>query len=397
MTLTSVGYGALLPPDENATEQTIAILCMVTSACFWVYTIGKASAVAATMNPEATQYRNEFDALNFFMRKRGLQSELRVHLRTYFHATRRLNQRGETHLLTRMSPLLRGQVALQAHRDWLQCVWWLAFDTSLLSHFNTGAEEHEAFIASLAMRLRGSAFVCEERIPGGTLCILRRGLVSRRWRFHGPGRVWGEDCIIERAELRDESAAIALTYVELLSLSPTDLHIAVRDFPGVRARLRAATLRITMARVLIRAIKNIPEEKLSAIIDDAKLKVAQERGESPSTTPRQEPAQLEMTVAGSPRAAEATAEDRLRVVRNVALVLGVESRGGALRCTNVLGGAAPVTQQTCEAIATAVRAEKRMDTRGLNGGGARGEDAAGIGRRLSTAMRHVITGESLEA
>ena len=58
-------------------------------------------------------------------------------------------------------------------------------------------------MSHLAMRLSGHAFVREERVPLGPMYILRRGLCSRGWRFFGPGRVWGEDMIIDRPHLLD--------------------------------------------------------------------------------------------------------------------------------------------------------------------------------------------------
>ena len=98
--------------------------------------------------------------------------------------------------------------------------------------------------------------------------------------------------------------------------------------------------------------------------------------------------------ASRPAATGAAAEEeRLRVVRSVADLLGVDVRG-MVGCADMRRG---VSQHACEAIDAVVRAEKRCVA---NGGVGREEEpggSPGIGQRISVAMRHVITGESLEA
>ena len=75
--------------------------------------------------------------------------------------------------------------------------------------------EQEAFVAQLACALHHASFVSEERIPVGSLYILRRGLCSRGWNFLGPGRVFGEDLILKYPQLIDATPTVALTYVEV--------------------------------------------------------------------------------------------------------------------------------------------------------------------------------------
>ena len=44
----------------------------------------------------------------------------------YFHNCRKMYRiSGDTEVLERMSPMLRGVVALEAHRPWLRRVWYL--------------------------------------------------------------------------------------------------------------------------------------------------------------------------------------------------------------------------------------------------------------------------------
>ena len=143
-------------------------------------------------------------------------------LRVYFHNCRKMYRvSGDTEILERMSPMLRGVVALEAHRPWLRRVWYLdpqvKYEEGPVS--SELRSEQEAFVAQLACSLMLCSFVSEERIAVGSLYILRKGLCSRGWNFLGPGRVWGEDLIINYPQLIDTTPTVALTYVEVLRLA----------------------------------------------------------------------------------------------------------------------------------------------------------------------------------
>ena len=100
MTLTSIGYGEMLPALSNYHEQFLCVLLMLGSSMVWVYMcaiasamhvyhridhscvpsrrrMGQMCAIASTMDPDTTQFRNSLDALNSFMRDRGLNPEAR--------------------------------------------------------------------------------------------------------------------------------------------------------------------------------------------------------------------------------------------------------------------------------------------------------------------------------
>ena len=131
MTLTSIGYGAMLPPASNSSEMFLCVVLMMVSSMIWVYTMGQMCAIATSMDPDTTAFHNNMDALNAFMRERGLQTDLRVRCRTFFHATRKMaTLTDDSELLEKMSPLLRGTVALETHRSWLSR-FFVAVSTNL--------------------------------------------------------------------------------------------------------------------------------------------------------------------------------------------------------------------------------------------------------------------------
>ena len=141
----------------------------------------------------------------------------------YFHNCRKMYRiSGDTEVLERMSPMLRGVVALEAHRPWLRRVWYLDPQVQYEEGSSLASElwsEQEAFVAKLACALVHCSFSSEERIPVGSLYILRKGLCSRGWKFLGPGRVWGEDLILNYPQLIETTPTVALTYVEVAATS----------------------------------------------------------------------------------------------------------------------------------------------------------------------------------
>lgn len=163
--------------------------------------IGSVAAIATTLNPDQADYENTMDQLNFFMRERDLPFEMRTSLRDFFKSARRVNQlSNDTDLMNKLTPELQSTVALAANREWLNKVWFCRE----LWHTREGV----AFIAQLAQQLVLRNFVASERVPVGMLCIVRKGLVVKMWRFLGARKVWGEDFILDNEELIDHSRTL---------------------------------------------------------------------------------------------------------------------------------------------------------------------------------------------
>lgn len=122
MTITSVGYGQMLP--LNTAERIICSTLMMFSGLAWTYIIAQTAGVLSTLNPDAIIFRNSLDDLNHFMRDRRLPRSLRHGLRDYFHNARHVHKaNGDARLLAKLSPLLQAQVALEANRAWLEQIW----------------------------------------------------------------------------------------------------------------------------------------------------------------------------------------------------------------------------------------------------------------------------------
>ena len=112
MTLTSIGYGDVLPATFE--EQGWMTLFMLLGGVVWAYIIGSFCGVVATLDLHTTEFRQTMDELNHFMSKEDIDPGLRRDLRAYFHQARSLQEaHASKRLLERMSPMLKGMVAMQ--------------------------------------------------------------------------------------------------------------------------------------------------------------------------------------------------------------------------------------------------------------------------------------------
>jgi len=244
MTITSIGYGEMLP--VNTGERFICSLMMLASGMVWTFVLSTLAGVAATLNPNAVLFQTTMDSLNTFMRERQLPRQMRRQLREYFDHARRVREvSDDAQLLQSMSPLLQGTVAFAANKEWLDKIWWLRMMSS------RGTRDSREFIANLAKSLDLTAYVASERPPLGQLYVLRKGMCIKNWNFMRAGRVWGDDLILENRRLMDHSQAVALTYIEVMSISKEAVDSSCDQFPLARQTIDKAALHIRMQRALL--------------------------------------------------------------------------------------------------------------------------------------------------
>ena len=242
MTLTSIGYGEFLP--VNTTERIFLIVLMVLSGFVWTFVIGKVSMVCTSLDPNTIAYQNDMDSLNFFMRDRQLNKELRLSLRDYFAQSREIRQRiQDQKLIEKMSPLLQNTVSFEANRVWLDQIWYLR---NVENMYETG----QSFLARLCKRIQVCGYVQKERLPLGQLYIIARGIVVKNWRFFGVGKVWGEDMLIKNPELVDHAQGVAVTYVEAYYLRKSDFVDTMSEYPELRLHIERLVRRIGIQRAL---------------------------------------------------------------------------------------------------------------------------------------------------
>ena len=83
--------------------------------------------VISTMSPGVTDFRLTIEGLNNYMSINHLPPSMRQRLRDYFHRARHLWQTNASQqILSKLSPMLQGEILLQANEAWLVHVPWLA-------------------------------------------------------------------------------------------------------------------------------------------------------------------------------------------------------------------------------------------------------------------------------
>lgn len=199
MTITSVGYGDIVPDKYNAVEQLICSFIMLVSGMMWGYLIGTFCGLAASLSPSVQAFREDLSALNSMMTIYALPNELRYRLREYIHETQHLrNTVARNALLNKLSPAMQGEVQLLVNQKWISRIWFLA------------SAEVELLI-ELSFSLSALVFPPREFCPSGFMYIVQRGSAFRLGKMKREMSVWGDDVILEDADLQIQIPAISVT------------------------------------------------------------------------------------------------------------------------------------------------------------------------------------------
>jgi len=152
------------------------------------------------------------DEMNIMMKFRGFPTEMRQRLRG-FVASSKTAQRQKRHreILCSLSPGLRGEVALQINRVWLEKV-------SFLKPF-MHSQGIPAVIVEICLVMQFEMYAQSETLGHPqVLYIMHRGLVSHRGRLRRQGSVWGIDFVLSDLNLIEPTESFCLTYTEVATL-----------------------------------------------------------------------------------------------------------------------------------------------------------------------------------
>ena len=181
-----------------------------------------------------------------------MPSELTVKLRSYFRNTMHLiRSRRYEGLLQKMSTRLRGDAAYRMCEFRLRTVPFLV-------HPDLEPE----FMCNLAIKYRTCVYSRLERVPCSELFIVERGVVAKRGRLGLSGACFGKDVILSNDNLRDIGDAIALTFVQTISLTQRDIFELLPDYPKAFYTVRKAALRMALVRALCKAAQIVKQSNL---------------------------------------------------------------------------------------------------------------------------------------
>jgi hypothetical protein len=231
MTLTGIGYGDIVP--LNTFERNVVTFFMLVGGCCWTFVLGSMASVFTTVSADGNTFNARLDLLNQMLTERNLDQDLRLRIRNFYHQAREARVSAHyTDLIEEMSPALQGEVALACNRLWVDSIWWL-----------NGASQE--FVLCLVSSVVTMLYAQREvfTLPF-TLFVLSRGIVARKASILRHGAVWGEDQVLLKSwKLMDHSTCVALTFVEVYTLSRDRLDSALARFPEDARLARKAYVR----------------------------------------------------------------------------------------------------------------------------------------------------------
>eukprot|EP00966_Prymnesium_polylepis_P318180 7349520-Prymnesium_polylepis.1 len=165
------------------------------------------------------------DDLNKLLRHQRVPQALRHRLREYFHQTHHLMRaHARQVLLSQMSPMLQGELALELNKKWLENVPFLW-------------RSEPQFVVQVAMSLTGAVYVPGELPPPGFLYMISRGVGLFGGKVLMAGGCWGQDVILRSRRLRRLSA-LPLTYLEVYRIGREEILDLASCYPIAQSKIR---------------------------------------------------------------------------------------------------------------------------------------------------------------
>mmetsp|Transcript_30867 Transcript_30867/g.67555 ORF Transcript_30867/g.67555 Transcript_30867/m.67555 type:complete len:725 (+) Transcript_30867:103-2277(+) len=236
MTMTSIGYGDILP--ITTAEYVVCCLCMMVGSTLWAYIIGAVASVLSTLNPEQTAFEQRMDAFNAMASDNKLPNSIRIRGRMYIREARaHEHYKRNLEVAECLGKDLRLRVAQQMASHYLEGIW-IFHNTSL------------PFQEDATSKMVPFFFERKEVVElFGKLCVVERGVVVRKSRVIVPYGFWGTDMIVRCEDLREKDCAVTLAYTEIVTLSRDDLNAVVLDHPDQLQRLRRAAVLLAVRQV----------------------------------------------------------------------------------------------------------------------------------------------------
>ena len=223
--------------STNLTEYCVAYVL----AFLWLMMqnafIGILCGTIADGDRHAKEYKQRMDELNYFLRDMNAPSEVAVRAREHCRSTRGLFKKFEyVKLFQIMSPMLRGDLAQLMSLRTLENVWY----------FRSCEAD---MLRSLSEKLRPFGFARSERIYyEPRINIVTKGAAARGGKILTLDCYWGDDMIVTSEQLKDTRYASALTYLELTTISRSDLEDCLVHFPKSERVIRVTALKMAMQR-----------------------------------------------------------------------------------------------------------------------------------------------------
>eukprot|EP00747_Dinoflagellata_sp_TGD_P040148 gnl/TRDRNA2_/TRDRNA2_140694_c1_seq1.p1 gnl/TRDRNA2_/TRDRNA2_140694_c1~~gnl/TRDRNA2_/TRDRNA2_140694_c1_seq1.p1 ORF type:complete len:513 (+),score=94.17 gnl/TRDRNA2_/TRDRNA2_140694_c1_seq1:128-1540(+) len=249
MTITSIGYGDILPVTYF--EYWLCSLLMMISSVIWAYMLGAACSIIMNMDPEQVEFEQRMDAFNRMAEQQKIPLAVRYRAREFIREERSHQKYCRSlEVANSLGSNIKGAIARHMASKYLHKIWYFKdASTSLLQE--------------VAHHMKPHFYERREQVElYDNLCTVERGTVARRGEILVRGSFWGEDMIVCLELLRKKVPLITLTYCQIVALSREDLSDVLQGYPDEVFRFRRAAVVIAMQK----AIKIYFEEKLANIV-----------------------------------------------------------------------------------------------------------------------------------
>lgn len=233
----TLSFGIGIYP-RHSVELVLAFLCAMINMVMNTFFLGVVATAMSQSDPLTRDYKARMDHLNHYLKESEAPRELRFRTREYLKYTRDLiARRSFDDVYATFSPRLAGD--LHAHASLRTLV--------SVPYFKDCESE---FLRSLAPKLTHHGYEATElvNLAEASLCIVTRGTGVKGGKPITLKEYWGEDFIISSAALRDSRPASALTYMEIVCLSRSDLMASMEMYPASAKHLRIAALHLSLVR-----------------------------------------------------------------------------------------------------------------------------------------------------
>ena len=241
VTMSTIGYGDIVPTTTG--ERFYIIFAMLIGTSVFAYVVGSVCGIVASMDKKSAEHHDLMDTLNAMSRELRLGEALQMRLRDYFRYKHTSTNMDEWHtMLERMSPSLRGEVAMRQCGKWINNV-----------PFFRGAPD--LFVVDVALKLKSVTFPQgEEIVRAGALStrlyIVERGVVGGKGRVFTSGKTFGEE-VLNGGEAPTAFTARAMTYCDVFALEGREIAEIASAFPVMQPRLRVAGCRGMMKDAMV--------------------------------------------------------------------------------------------------------------------------------------------------
>ena len=296
MTITSIGYGDITPVSQL--EYGISVISQLLGAVLWAAAVSQLAGIFANLDPHETAWKQNMDALNYFLRDRNCDPLLSRRVREFLIASKHTQRRQrESGILLLMSPALQGEVAQQSHHALLNGI----------SYFRDASAD---FILQISLAVQTRCFAPREMVFSPHLNVVYTGLAAVRGVIKMRSQVWNEDFIVCNTSLRRGGPACALTFLEVFQLERDLLFDLLEGaaFAQERYRVKRAAVLLALRRWLVinHAALKSKSNRQSPVAFSTARGDAEESGDTAQASPASRPPSLSVPGSGS-EAGEAAA------------------------------------------------------------------------------------------